>query len=169
MLAHRLDIHRPSAWYRDPMPLPLSFAWLSSSRNGGSWGLGRLGRSPTTPHSEIAPSRPSLVFTTALRRRDTSGSNDCLVDRFVQVAAIIQLPLRKDGSASTLHSANVTEHGQVPVTNRGISACLIMDAIHSRVVGTGKHGACLTSANRIPAGTTQGVLRKARPCSLHVG
>ena len=168
MLARRLDIHRPSAWYRNLMPLSLSFPSLSSSRNGGGRGLGTFGRSPTTPHSEIAPSRPSLVLTTTLQRRDSSGANNSLINWLVQVAAIIQLPLREDSCASTLHSANVTEHGQVPVTNRSIPAASIINAVYSRIVGTGKNSPCLTSADGIPTGTTQGVLRKARPRSLHV-
>lgn len=51
MLAHRLDIG-PSARCRDLMPLFSSFARVPSSRYGGSCGLGRFGRSPTTPHFE---------------------------------------------------------------------------------------------------------------------
>jgi hypothetical protein len=87
------------------MPSSLSFAWLSSSRNGGSWILAEAPL-PRTPN--IAPSHPRIVFITILRRRDASGTNDCLVDRLVQVAAIIQLSLRIYGCASTLDSANVT-------------------------------------------------------------
>lgn len=121
-----------------------------------------------TPHSEHRTFQ-AFFHTTTLRRWDSGGANNSLINRLVQVAAIIQLSLRIDGRPATLYSANITQDGQIPVTNSGVPTASIIDAIHSGVIGTGKDSTCLTSADRVPAGAAEGVLREARPSSLHVG